>query len=90
MQDVIKGTIVAFSCAGADEASFGNLDDFHAAVKVNLEKSLTTSKESLVDTGRRIQDFEQNTDPLYDFETKIDEAEAEFKISKEHVHFLKD
>lgn len=81
---------MSLASVGDNEVSLSDLKKSHAAEKSELERLLAAYEERLVDAERLIQKSEYNKDTLDELATRVDEAEAQLKTSKEHAGFLKD
>lgn len=87
---VIIDALAEFSSTGGEKASFSDLIGYHEGKKAWLETSLAASEEKLLDAKSRIETFEHIKEALDDLGTKVDEAEARLKTSKEDVGLQED
>lgn len=85
-----KDSLAAFASRGGDQASNSKLKESYMTERALLEKSLPACKDKLADKEYRTQKFKPNDDTLDEMATKVDEAAAKMRLSKESVHFLED
>lgn len=79
---MIKVALAAFGSVSGDEKSPADLEKFLVDEKADLERSLVASEEMLVDSKRRIEQFELNENTLNALTSMLDETEAWLKSSK--------
>lgn len=90
VQKVIKDLLAVLASAGRDETSFADINEIYGTEQVDLEKWLAPSEEKLADAERRTQTFEHKTNTTDDVATKIDDAEANLKCTKDQFCLLED